>query len=140
MICPDSSFKTICFLSLRQYTNEPPKYSNEQPKPAVPLSQFTACKVSHPVRWLMFDVHHHILFPKNFKIYFFPSQLIMLLAFISPCKLCCKSFRFSPPDCYQLSQAGISSLLRIHLPPHTASFDLGLPLVSPLFNIQPLRH
>jgi len=39
--------------------------------------------------------------------------------------------RFSPPVCYQLSQAGTSSLLRIHLPPHTASNDLNSPLVPP---------
>ena len=41
------------------------------------------------------------------------------------------SSRFSPPDCYQLSQAGTSSLLRSHLPPCTASFDLEFPLESP---------
>jgi hypothetical protein len=40
------------------------------------------------------------------------------------------SSRFYPPDCYQLSQAGTSSLLRIHLPPCTASFDLESPLES----------
>lgn len=40
------------------------------------------------------------------------------------------SSRFYPPVCYQLSQAGTSSLLRIHLPPCTASFDLESPLGS----------
>ena len=40
------------------------------------------------------------------------------------------SSRFSPPDCYQPSQAGTSSLLRIHLPPCTTAFDLEFPLVS----------
>jgi hypothetical protein len=39
------------------------------------------------------------------------------------------SSRFCPPHCYQLSQAGISTLLRTHLPPHTASIRLGLLLV-----------
>ena len=38
------------------------------------------------------------------------------------------SSRFSPPDGYPLSQAGISTLLRIHLPPHTASIRLESPL------------
>ena len=37
--------------------------------------------------------------------------------------------QFSPPVCCQLSQAGTSSLLRIHLPPHTASVGLEFPLV-----------
>ena len=38
------------------------------------------------------------------------------------------SSRFYPPVCYQLSQAGTSSLLRIHLPPRTASVR---PRVAP---------
>jgi len=42
------------------------------------------------------------------------------------------SSRFYPPDCYQLSQAGTSSLLRIHLPPRTASKGLEFPLVPSL--------
>ena len=45
---------------------------------------------------------------------------------------CNRSSRFSPPDCYQLSQAGISSLLRNHLPPRTASASLEFPLVPVL--------
>jgi hypothetical protein len=40
-----------------------------------------------------------------------------------------RSSRFSSPVCCQLSQAGTSSLLRIHLPPHTASVGLESPLV-----------
>ena len=40
-----------------------------------------------------------------------------------------RSFRFSPPLCYQASQAGTSSLLRTHLPPYTASLSLGSLLV-----------
>jgi hypothetical protein len=47
-----------------------------------------------------------------------------------------RSFRFYPPDCYQLSSAETSSLLRDHLPPHTASLRLGSPLV--LHYLQPL--
>lgn len=38
------------------------------------------------------------------------------------------SSRFYPPDCYQLSLAGTSSLLRVHLPPCTASVRLESPL------------
>jgi hypothetical protein len=47
---------------------------------------------------------------------------------ISPCRPGCRSSRFSPPLCYQASQAGISILLRILLPPHTASDCLGFLL------------
>ena len=65
---------------------------------------------------------------KNIQIYFLPSHLTRLLTLASPCKPCCRSFRFYPPHCYQLSQAGTSSLLRIHLPPHTASDHLEFPL------------
>ena len=49
-----------------------------------------------------------------------------------PCQLpanqAARSFRFYPPHCYQASQAGTSSLLRNHLPPHIASVGLELPL------------
>jgi len=61
-------------------------------------------------------------------INFTPSQLIELLTHISPRTSKNGSFRFYPPHCYQLSQAGISSLLRDHLPPHTASISLEFPL------------
>ena len=65
---------------------------------------------------------------KNIQIYFLPSQPTRLLALANPCKPGCRSFRFYPPHCYQASLAGISSLLRIHLPPHTASDCLESPL------------
>jgi len=39
----------------------------------------------------------------------------------TPVDFCDGASRFYPPDCYQLSQAGTSSRLRIHLPPRTAS-------------------
>ncbi len=45
---------------------------------------------------------------------------------------CNRSSRFSPPVCYQLSQAGTLSLLRNHLPPRTASTSLEFPLVPVL--------
>jgi hypothetical protein len=56
---------------------------------------------------------------------------VKLLALTSPHRLRCGSSRFSPPVCYQLSQARTSSLLRIHLPPSTASVSLESPLVPP---------
>lgn len=41
-----------------------------------------------------------------------------------------ESFQFSPPDGYPLSQAGISSLIRTHLPPCMSPIRfLGSPLV-----------
>ena len=52
-----------------------------------------------------------------------------LLALTSPCRSDDRSSRFYPPVCYQLSQAGTSSLLRNHLPPRTASKSLEFPLV-----------
>ena len=55
-----------------------------------------------------------------------------LLAFTSPCQQGDRSSRFYPPDCYQLSQAGTSSLLRNHLPPRTASESLESPLAPSL--------
>jgi len=42
-----------------------------------------------------------------------------LLTLPSPLNLRQRSFRFYPPHCYQASLAGTSSLLRLHLPPHT---------------------
>ena len=56
---------------------------------------------------------------------------MLLLACTSPHRPRCGSSRFSPPVCCQLSQAGTSSLLRIHLPPHTASISLESPLGPP---------
>jgi len=56
---------------------------------------------------------------------------MQLLAYIAPHELSRGSSRFYPPHCYQLSQAGTSSLLRSHLPPHTASFGLESPLGPP---------
>src|SRR5690606_19563844 len=46
-----------------------------------------------------------------------------LLSLTRPLNLRQRSFRFCPPRCYQASQAGTSSLLRLHLPPRT---DCGL--------------
>jgi len=46
-----------------------------------------------------------------------------LLTPTGPLNLRQRSFRFCPPRCYQASQAGTSSLLRLHLPPRT---DCGL--------------
>src|SRR5690554_6095458 len=65
---------------------------------------------------------------------FLPSQAWPLLADQAPPKLSTVSPRFSPPVCYQLSLAGGSSLLWIHLnpAPHrlTSCFHLfGLPIV-----------
>ena len=62
------------------------------------------------------------------KMSFLPSQPGALLSTSGPCELSRRSSRFCPPVCYQLSQAGISSLLRSHLPPHTASVSLESPL------------
>ena len=45
--------------------------------------------------------------------------LLPLLVTAVPQDLRSWSFRFYPPRCYQASLAGISSLLRVHLPPHT---------------------
>jgi len=50
-------------------------------------------------------------------------------AYLPPTNQAVGSSRFYPPHCYQASQAGISSLLRNHLPPHTASIRLGFLLV-----------
>lgn len=60
---------------------------------------------------------------------FLPSQPWSLLGLHGPCGPGRRSSRFYPPVRYRLSQAGTSSLLRIHLPPHTASEDLESPLV-----------
>ena len=56
---------------------------------------------------------------------------MLLLACTSPHRPRCGSSRFCPPVCYQLSQAGTSSLLRSLLPPHTASLNLESPLGPP---------
>ena len=56
---------------------------------------------------------------------------MQLLACTSPHTPCCGSSRFSPPVCYQLSQAGISLLLRSLLPPYITSFGLESPLGPP---------
>jgi hypothetical protein len=57
-----------------------------------------------------------------------------LLALTGPCRSNDRSSRFYPPVCYQLSQAGTSSLLRNHLPPRTASENLESPLVLSLLD------
>ena len=109
--------------------------SDEQPTSAEPLPQFSANIMPHHVWWLVLNIAVASS-SKNIRINFLPSQLIRLLAHISPNGLCRWSFRFCPPDCYQLSPAGTSSLLRIHLPPYTASVSLELPLEPPYPNHQ----
>ena len=69
---------------------------------------------------------------RNLRINFLPSHPLRLLAHNEPRRPSDRSSRVYPPDCYQLSQAGISSLLRIHLPPRTASKGLEFPLVPSL--------
>ena len=65
---------------------------------------------------------------------------MQLLACTSPHRPCCGSSRFSPPVCYQLSQAGISLLLRSLLPPRIASFSLESPLGHPYpYQLIPVR-
>ena len=56
---------------------------------------------------------------------------MLLLACTSPRRPRYGSSRFCPPVCYQLSQAGTSSLLRSHLPPCIASLSLESPLGHP---------
>ena len=68
---------------------------------------------------------------ETLQINFTPSQPTRLLAHAGPWQLSARSFRFSPPHCYQLSQAGTSTLLRDHLPPHIASVSLEFPLELP---------
>ena len=69
--------------------------------------------------------------PRELRINFLPSQTMPLLANIASHEPSRGSFRFYPPDCYQLSQARTLSLLRSHLPPHIVSFGLESPLVPP---------
>ncbi len=126
--CLGSSPGYSCILSFRQFTEKKiPGYSNGRPKPAVHLSQFAADKESCSVEQLVSD-SASVPISKNLRIYFLPSQLPMLLAMVSPCRPDYRSFRFYPPHCYQVSQAGTSTLLRIHLPPPTASDHLEFPL------------
>ena len=63
-----------------------------------------------------------------------------LLALTGPCRPSDRSSRFYPPVCYQLSQAGTSSLLRNHLPPRTASNGLESPLVPSLTMSLSVKH
>jgi len=63
-----------------------------------------------------------------------------LLALTGPCRPGGRSSRFYPPDCYQLSQAGTSSLLRNHLPPRTASKGLESPLAPSLLPSPTVRN
>jgi len=107
-----------------------PNTSDEQPTSAEPLPQLSANIVPHHVWWLVLDIAVASS-SKNIRINFLPSQLIRLLAHISPSGLRRWSFRFCPPVCCQLSSAGTSSLLRIHLPPYTALVSLELPLEPP---------
>jgi hypothetical protein len=74
----------------------------------------------------------------SLQMNFLPSHDVKAFGSRRPLRTSRRSSRFSPPDCYQLSQAGTSSLLRIHLPPCTASFDLEFPLESPY--PQPARN
>jgi len=113
-----------------QYTTGGPDYSGEQPESAESLSRLTADKVPHLVRWLVLNVTFQSS-SNDLRISFPPSRTMQLLAYIAPHELSRGSSRFYPPHCYQLSQAGTSSLLRSHLPPHTASFGLESPLGPP---------
>ena len=67
-------------------------------------------------------------YSRTLLINFTPSQPIWLLAHNGRRPSKSGSFQFYPPHCYQLSQAGTSSLLRVHLPPHIASISLEFPL------------
>ena len=105
-----------------------PNYSGEQPRKADRLSQRTAFQVPHPDEWLMFG-STLLSISENLRINFLPSQPAALLASPSaPANLAAGHPGFPPPDGYPLSPAGTSSLLRIHLPPHTASIRLESPL------------
>lgn len=107
-----------------------PGYSGGRPVPADPLSRSSAKKVPRPVGRLMSRIAL-LLVPAPFKRTSSLRTTLGLLAPDAPREPGRGSSRFFPPDCYQLSQAGTLSLLRIHLPPRTASFDLESPLESP---------
>lgn len=125
--CLGSSSRVPCILSFRQFTKDLPDYFPGQPKSAVPLSQFTTDKVPCSVKQLVsgtiiihnFQKYSNILPPFTTEQAFGSEQ---------PPQTGCGSFRFYPPHCCQASLAGTSSLLRIHLPPHTASVRLEFPL------------
>jgi len=125
------------FYPFGQCTTVPPGYSDERPESAECFSPPTANKVPHLIRWLVLGNAARWA-SRDLRINFLPSQAVTLLACIASHEPNRGSFRFYPPDCYQLSQAGTSSLLRSHLPPHTASVGLESPLV-PRYLATPAR-
>lgn len=56
----------------------------------------------------------------RFSVSFTPSQACKLLTLLTSRQATAWSSRFCPPRRYRASQAETSSLLRAHLPPHTA--------------------
>lgn len=106
-------------------------YSVERPESAEDLSRYTADNVPRLVRRLVLNSYRPASFkePSN-KLHPFATDTAFG-AHQLPADWTAGSFRFSPPLCYQASQAGISTLLRNHLPPHIASVSLGLPLELP---------
>ena len=106
-----------------------PNYSGENNRKADRLSQRTAFQVPHPDELLMFKFGRFFRFPRTCRIRLHPFATIGAFGFsVGPCELGRCSSRFSPPDGYPLYQAGTSSLLRIHLGPHTASIHIESPL------------
>ena len=103
------------------------EYSIGRPESAVHLSQLTADKVSCSVEQLVSGTTITYSFQKSSDI-LPPFATDHAFSYSQPQQTGCWSFRFYPPRCYQVSLAGISSLLRIHLPPHTASDCLEFPL------------
>ena len=111
-----------------QFTTAFPGYFGGRPLSAEGLSRPTADSVSRSVGRLVSGVTNATASKR-------PSNKLPPFAFrhgfwhiTAPADACGGSSRFYPPDCYQLSEAGTSRLLRIHLPPRTASFR---PWVAP---------
>ena len=96
----------------------------------IPFHSFPAHQVPSPFELLVFGS----VVPTCFNTFYPTSPLrtsAPLLACADRSESDRSSSRFSPPDCYQLSLAGTSSLLRVRLPPHTALACLELPLDFP---------
>ena len=110
-----------------QFTTAFPGYFGGRPLSAEGLSRPTADSVSRPGGRLVSGATNATASKR-------PSNKLPPFAFrhgfwhiTAPAEACGGSSRFYPPDCYQLSQAGTSSLLRIHLPPRTASIRPWVP-------------